>query len=91
MRWTHTSVFFDLRCGTLEFRLHAQSRGVTGHFMASDRKTYHNTASLVVDEKFQTDQIKQLLHHAMGMGNYTLRDESDVRLAIIGLPGVCAF
>ena len=89
LRPTHTSKFFDVRDGTLEFRRNEETGTVSGHFMSWDGRTYHNTSNLVVDQMFQERHIKELMARALGDVND--RDVSDAKIAITGLPCVRAF
>jgi len=80
----------DTPDGVLELRVRDEDKVVTGHYKAfGNSGRYHNTAALVVDEKFDRRQIKTLLHYAVGF-DFTPADESDLTIAIVGLPGVRA-
>ena len=65
LKFTHTSKFFDVPNGILEFR-HTLQDGVSGHFKSWDKKRYHNTANLIVDDKLEMLGLQTLFYYTLG-------------------------
>lgn len=85
MQHTHIDVCFLIDGGELVFRRHEEDGHITGRYMAHDRMTYHNTATLwkpnQEDQDIDIQGLKELLARAIG-GDYTDEDRGMAIAAI---------